>query len=250
MRVSNPPKGALRDARRGLAAWRRRLGYLARVLDKAYRSPRLGNVQNATDELFYIFLSNRTAPSRYVPAFREMRRRYRPWSALLGARRSELEQLFRPLGLEKVRAERALGIARRLETDLGTVSVERLRSRPMNEVLTYLTSLPGIGEKSARCVAMYSFGHDVTPVDAHQLRVMVRYGLLPPGTSASAAHALLDDRLPPGIARRLHVNAVAHGRAVCAAQRPKCAICPVERDCLKVGLDGSSGRRIESVGWR
>lgn len=242
MRLSRSPRTACGGQESGLAAWRRRLRHLDAALSRSYRSPRLGNMKNSTDELFYIFLSNRTAPSRYLPAFREMRRRYRPWSELLGAQRGELEQLFRPLGLEKVRAERALRIARRLAADLGSVSVEKLRSRPVNEVLTYLASLPGIGEKSARCVAMYSFGHDVTPIDAHQLRVMVRYGLLPHGASPSAAHTLLDDRLPPGVARRLHVNAVAHGRALCTAQRPKCARCPVERGCLKVGVNGSDGR--------
>jgi endonuclease III len=249
MRFLEPETLVRQSVERGPGAWRRRVQYLEKALRKTYGSPRLGNLKNATDELFYIFLSNRTDPSRCLPAFREMRRRYRPWSTLLKARCSELEQLFRPLGLEKIRAHRALGIARRLATDLGSVSVERLRSRPVNEVLTYLISLPGIGEKSARCIAMYSFGHDVTPVDTHQLRVMVRYGLLPPGTDPSAAHSLLDDRMPRGLARRLHVNAVAHGRAVCTAERPKCAICPVEQDCLKVGVNGRSERRVGSIKW-
>ena len=83
----------------------------------------------------------------------------------------------------------------------------------MGEALRYLKALPGVGEKSARCVLMYSPGHDVSPVDAHQLRIMKRTGLLATGVTVDQAHRILDRWLPPGCARRLHVNLVAHGRA-------------------------------------
>jgi endonuclease III len=214
-----------------LAKWRRRACQMTSRLSAQYGDPRHGNVRNATDELFYILLSNRSDPRRYPAVFREVRRDYSPWSKLLSASQERLERQLRPVGLEKTRARRILDIAQRLKRDFGAVSLNRLRKRTVEEARKYLISLPGVGEKTARCVLMYSFGHDVTPVDTHQLRVMTRLGLLPPGCTASRAHDLLDEWLPPGLARRLHVNILAHGREVCLPRSPRCEGCFLRRNC-------------------
>jgi len=226
-------KGLVRNIARDrcLNAWRRRLRQVGTLLGAEYGSPRLGNVKDATDELIYILLSNRTDPRRYPRVFREMRRRYRPWSRLLDVPLGELEFHLRPLGLEKTRAHRILAIAQRVYRDFGSVSLNRLRRWTAADAREYLLSLPGVGEKTARCVLMYSFGHDVTPVDTHQLRVLVRLGLLPAGTHPRRAYELLDKWLPPGLARRLHVNLVAHGRAICTPRRPHCGECSLQLGC-------------------
>jgi endonuclease III len=216
-----------------LKRWRARVRRVASLLSEKYGDPRHGNLRNATDELFYILLSNRTDPRRYPTVFRELRRQYRPWRQLLTASTPELELLLRPLGLEKTRSSRLVDIACRLKRDFGAVSLNRLRNWPSDAARSYLLALPGVGEKTARCVLMYCFDHDVSPVDTHQLRVLLRVGLLPTGTTAARAHRLLDDWLPGGMARRLHVNLVAHGRVVCTPQSPQCDVCCVRRVCAR-----------------
>jgi endonuclease III len=211
--------------------WRHRVVAVADRLEQIYGSPRLGNVKDPTRELFYILLSNRSDPRRCASAFREFRTRFYPWRRLLRVSIADIQDVLRPLGMDRVRAERILSIAARLQADFGGVSLARLRGWPVQEALGYLTALPGVGEKSARCVLMYSFGHDVSPVDTHQLRVLSRLGLLPGDTTPKRAHDLLDNRLPHGIARRLHVNLVAHGRAICAPRWPRCGSCPLRLDC-------------------
>jgi endonuclease III len=211
--------------------WRGRVVAVADRLAQVYGSPRLGNVKDPTSELFYILLSNRSEPSRCAATFRELKVRFHPWSCLLNASVSDVQAVLRPLGMDRVRAERILGIAARLRADFGAVSLQRLRTWPVLEALRYLTALPGVGEKSARCVLMYSLGHDLSPVDVHQLRILVRTGLLAEGTTVQAAHRILDRFLPEGCARRLHVNLVAHGRAVCTARKPDCAGCLLLRRC-------------------
>jgi endonuclease III len=220
-----------------LSRWRRRVVHVADLLAARYGSPRLGNVKEPTTELFYILLSNRSDPRRCAEAFLQLKARFRPWSRLLGAGVDDVQAVLRPLGMDRVRAERILAIAARLHADFGAVSLRPLRTWPVPDALKYLTALPGVGEKSARCVLMYSLGHDVSPVDAHQLRVMTRLGLLPEGSTVDAAHRLLDRWMPAGCARRLHVNVVAHGRAVCTARAPQCAGCPLLRQC-------PTGRRL------
>jgi len=210
---------------------------VADVMAAQYGSPRLGNVKEPTTELFYILLSNRSDPRRCAEAFTQLKARFRPWSRLLGACVDDVQGLLQPLGMDRVRAERMLAIAVRLQSDFGAVSLRPLRTWPVPQALRYLTALPGVGEKSARCVLMYSLGHDVSPVDAHQLRVMTRLGLLPEGTTVDTAHRLLDRWMPAGYARRLHVNVVAHGRAVCTARSPRCVECRLLSRC-------PTGRRL------
>jgi endonuclease III len=218
-----------------LSNWRSRVGHVTAMLHDQYGSPRHGNMKDPTDELFYILLSNRTDPQRYINVFRDLRMRYRPWRRLMDATTGDLEQLLRPLGMERVRAHRILDIVHRLYEDFGSVSLNRLRNWQVEDSLNYLRSLPGVGEKTARCVLMYSFGHDITPVDVHQLRVLVRLGLLPEGTTPKRAHELLDNWLPSGIARCLHVNLLAHGRAVCTARGPRCDDCILRSSCPTSG---------------
>src|SRR6185503_14173316 len=100
----------------------------------------------------------------------------------------------------------------------------------------YLISLPGVGEKSARCVLMYSLGKDISPMDTHATRVLRRFGLLPPAVTDTLAHRTLDERLPTRMAYRLHVNLVAHGRAACQAKKPACEKCPLLARCAREGL--------------
>ena len=76
---------------------------------------------------------------------------------------------------------------------------------------SYLLKLPGIGEKSARCVLMYSLGRDIAPMDTHAIRIMHRIGILPDKIPASA-HRIVDNLLPMEWHHRLHVNLVAHGK--------------------------------------
>ena len=214
-----------------LGDWRRRVRRVTARLAVEYGNPRLGNVRDPTDELLYILLSNRTDPRRYPLIFRDLRGKYRPWKQLLRVTRVELETRLRPLGFEKTRAHRLMAIADRLRDDLGAVSLNRLRTWILKEACFYLLSLPGVGEKTARCVLMFSFGHDITPVDTHQLSVLVRLGLLPEGTTPTSAPRFLDDWLRIGLARCLHVNLIAHGRAFFSARSPRYGDCSLRRGC-------------------
>jgi len=99
------------------------------------------------------------------------------------------------------------------------------------EAEAYLTSLPGVGIKTAKCVLMYSLGREVLPVDTHVLRVATRLDLVNPDTTRSQAHRLLEAEIPPKDRYAFHVNALAHGRAVCKAREPDCPSCPLKAEC-------------------
>jgi endonuclease-3 len=57
-------------------------------------------------------------------------------------------------------------------------------------------------------------------------------GWIPPRASREQAHAILESLAPPEIYYPLHLNLIAHGRAVCKAQRPRCEVCPLTDMCV------------------
>jgi endonuclease III len=100
----------------------------------------------------------------------------------------------------------------------------------INEAEEFLTSLPGVGLKVAKCVLMYSLKRDVLPVDVHVHRVATRLGFRSkkrPDTS----QALIEGAVPPHLRYSFHVNAIAHGRTVCLPRNPRCGICPLSAWC-------------------
>ena len=115
------------------------------------------------------------------------------WKVLLNL--EDLAFTLRPLGISSLRAKQYINIAEKLKNDFGDVNLDSLKRKTSKECKDYLTSLPGIGEKSARCVMMYSLGHDISPMDTHAIRVMTRVGLLPRNCNARRAHQIFDSFL-------------------------------------------------------
>jgi endonuclease III len=184
----------------------------------------LGNQADPLDELVYILLTVMTEFG-VDDVWRELKRRYPEWDSLLRARHSTIARLLQPIGLSEQRATRLQTILRRIRADRGVCTLDFLAQMPDAEAEAYLTSLPGVGTKVARCILMYSLGRDVLPVDAHVLRVAKRLRLLDDGISWSRAHDAIHEVVAPAYRYALHVNLVRHGRAICRARDPRCTEC-------------------------
>lgn len=98
-----------------------------------------------------------------------------------------------------------------------------------------LLALTGIGDYTARAVAVFAYGLREPVVDTNTRRVLARVvaGLSQPGP---AHRRDLDDMravLPDDIARSTIVNAAAMelGAVVCTARSPRCDSCPIARHC-------------------
>jgi len=95
----------------------------------------------------------------------------------------------------------------------------------------YLTSLPGIGPKTAAVVLSFALGRDAMPVDTHVHRVTRRLGIVPDKASAERADRILHDLVPDGLRTPLHVAFIRLGREICKAPIPRCAQCPLKDLC-------------------
>ncbi len=98
----------------------------------------------------------------------------------------------------------------------------------------WLTSIDGIGVKTASVVLMMSFGMPLMPVDRHVERVSKRIGLIPAKVDAVEAHDRYLALLEPEQCYRLHVGLITHGREMCEKRAPRCDTCPIAPRCRHV----------------
>lgn len=202
-----------------------------RRLDKVYNFESLGNKQDPIDELFFIVLSAQTTDKSYQRVYDRFYSKFHPWQRLLTATEDEIEAVIIDAGLSKQRAAAIKKIAIHLSREFGRVTLAPLKEWDLEKCEQFLTSLPRIGLKTARCILGYSLGHDVMPLDTHCYRILTRLGLLDGPRTSKNIHNLANELFPKTKRLKGHVFLVKHGRAVCHALRPHCSARTLSRLC-------------------
>ena len=103
------------------------------------------------------------------------------------------------------------------------------------DTMEALTSLPGVGRKTANVVMSTAFGKPAIAVDTHVFRVSNRLGL------AEADNVLdtemqLREVIPERDWSAAHHWLIFHGRRVCGARNPKCETCTLNGLCKDYNL--------------
>ncbi|MEX0833560.1 MAG: endonuclease III [Actinomycetota bacterium] len=196
------------------------------------------------EELILTVLSQNTSDANSGRAYEALRRRFPTWEALAGAREKDVADAIRPGGLANTKAPRILSIMWEIREREGNFDLGWMRGEGDEQVREYLLSLPGVGPKTAACVLAFSLGRPALPVDTHVYRVGARLGLIPPKASATEAHRILEEGVPPEIRVEMHVGLIRLGREICKAGRPHCEECPLKDICPTAPRYlGKNGRR-------
>lgn len=183
------------------------------------------------DELILTVLSQHTSDANADRAFASLRAGFPTWEEVVRARPSAVADAIRSGGLANTKAPRIQAILREVRDREGRFDLSRLRRLPDEDVVRYLTSLPGVGPKTAAVVMAFALGRPAIPVDTHVHRVATRLGLVEPRTSAEKAHRVLEALVPPDLRIPLHVGLIRLGRETCKAGRPRCEDCPLVDLC-------------------
>ncbi len=93
-----------------------------------------------------------------------------------------------------------------------------------------LTSLAGVGKKTANVVYSVAFGGDAIAVDTHVFRVSNRLGLAK-GNTPQKVEAGLNKAIPKKDWSSAHHWLIWHGRKVCHSQKPDCENCTLSNVC-------------------
>jgi endonuclease-3 len=188
-------------------------------------------------ELIQTILSQHTSDVNAGRAYRSLDASFPDLAAVRDAPPSLVADAIRSGGLAEVKARRIQAVLAALSEDGGPPRLPDLTAMPLADARRCLTDLPGVGPKTAACVLMFSLGLPALPVDTHVHRVSRRLGLIPDRMSAEAAHGALEALTPPADVYRLHVDLIRHGRRVCRAPTPRCAVCVI-RDLCPTGTPG------------
>lgn len=145
----------------------------------------------------------------------ELFARYPEAADYAAAQRSDLERILRPLGFQRAKAGHLLGIGEKLVADFqGEVP------RTVKE----LTSLPGVGRKTALVVLGNAFGIPGLTVDTHFGRLMQRLGLTGESTPVKIERDIAQ-LVPEEEWTMFSHRVIFHGRQVCHARTPECDAC-------------------------
>jgi endonuclease-3 len=143
-----------------------------------------------------------------------------------GADRAELEELIRPTGFYRNKADALI--------KLGQALVERYGGEVPGR-LDDLVTLPGVGRKTANVILGNAFDVPGLTVDTHFQRLVGRWAWTDetdPVKIESAVAALIERRDWTMLSHRI----IFHGRRVCHARKPACGACTLSQWCPSYGL--------------
>ena len=150
---------------------------------------------------------------------------YRSAHDYAGANRTELEELIRPTGFYRNKANSLIG--------LGADLVERFGGE-VPRTLSELVTLPGVGRKTANVILGNAFGIPGITVDTHFGRLVRRWRWTDETDPVKVEHAvgeLIEQREWTLLSHRV----IFHGRRVCHARKPACGVCVLAKDCPSYG---------------
>ena len=208
-------------------ALKRRARKMNRILAQAYpyAVPEL-DFDNPFELLVATVLSAQTTDVRVNSITPQLFAAYPDAFALAAAPRSAVEEIIRPTGFYRAKAESLLGLSAAL--------VEHHDGQVPNK-LSELVKLPGVGRKTANVVLGNAFGTPGITVDTHFARLANRFGWSQETDPVKIEHAvgeLFEKRDWTMLSHRV----VFHGRRVCHARKPACGACVLAQLCPSYGI--------------
>ena len=166
-------------------------------------------------------LSAQCTDARVNSVTPELFRTYPTVADYAAARREDLEAILRPLGFQRAKAGHLMGIGERLVSEF---------DGEVPQTAKELTSLPGVGRKTALVVLGDAFGVPGLTVDTHFSRLMQRLELTgektPVKIERDIAKLIAEDEWT-----MFSHRVIFHGRRVCHARNPECGNCVVRDLC-------------------
>ena len=147
--------------------------------------------------------------------------RYPDPQALAAAELSELEEEIHSVGFYHNKAKNLIACSRKLVSEFGG---EVPRS------LEELTSLPGVGRKTANVIRGNIFDDPSVVVDTHVGRISRRLGLTKE-TDPEKVETDLMKELPKDHWILFNMQIISFGRSICTARNPKCDRCFIREYC-------------------
>lgn len=207
---------------------------IERRLEVMYGPRMLTASDDPVSGLVGTILSQNTSDVNTDRTYASLRENFPTWQEVIDADTKDVREAIRMGGLSNIKAPRIQAALQSIIDRCGGLDLGFLKAMSVEEAMTWLTALNGIGPKTAACVLLFSLGMPAMPVDTHVARVMTRLGVLPDKTSSITKQRILEALIGPDADRvyAVHVETIAHGREICKARRPLCEKCDLASLCL------------------
>ena len=171
--------------------------------------------------LIAVMLSAQATDKSVNLATRKLFKRANTPEKMLALGEAHLQEAIKTIGLYKTKAKNVLATCRMLIEHHGG-EVPRKRDE--------LERLPGVGRKTANVILNTAFGEPTIAVDTHIFRVSNRTGIAP-GKNVLEVELKLLKHVPVEFRHDAHHWLILHGRYICKARKPECAICLINDLC-------------------
>jgi len=226
-----PPAAVMPHA---LADWYRR-----KARDLPWRRTEFAERYGAWGTLVSEFMLQQTPVTRVIPHLQSWLERWPNPAAMAAATPAEVVHQWANLGYPR----RALWLHR------AAIEIVERHGGAVPRDVSALLALSGIGDYTARAVAVFSYGDRHPVVDTNTRRVIARAvdGRAQPDAPAKKDLERMAQLLPEDIAESATFNAAMMelGAVICTARAPRCEVCPIAASCawLQAGRPDTGDRR-------
>ncbi len=171
--------------------------------------------------LFSTIMSAQCTDRKVNEVAERLYKKYPTVEAFADARIEELEQDIRATGFYHTKARNLKACARRLLEDY---------DGQVPRTIEELTSLPGVGRKTANVIRGNIYHDPSIVVDTHVGRISRRLGLTEEKDPAKVERDLMRE-IPKDHWIAINIQFIALGRSICTARSPKCNECFLSDIC-------------------
>jgi endonuclease III len=171
--------------------------------------------------LIATMLSSRTKDITTIPIVIEMFKKWKTPEDFLKVKDEELEKELYGIGFYKVKTKNIKKLSQMIISDF---------NNKVPDTLEGMTSLPGVGRKTANCMLNYAFGKEAVAVDIHVHRISNRLGWVKTENESETEQELMK-LLPKEFWNKVNMLLVNHGQRVCFPINPNCKECKIIEYC-------------------
>lgn len=181
--------------------------------------------ENPFQLLIAVILSAQCTDKRVNIVTPDLFARYDTPQELAEAHPDEVYNYIKSISYPNNKARHLVGMAQKLCSDFGG---------EVPGTLEELTTLPGVGRKTANVIQAVVYNKAAMAVDTHVFRVSHRIGLVPKScTTPYSVEKRLVKYIPEKLIPKAHHWLILHGRYVCKARLPECDKCGLTGICME-----------------
>ena len=177
--------------------------------------------ENTWQLLFAVILSAQCTDANVNKVTPGLFKRFPDLEAFAAANLSDVEEAIHSIGLYRSKAKNLIACARRL--------IEDFKGEVPSDI-DELTSLPGVGRKTANVIRGNIYHIPSIVVDTHVKRISNKLGLVKSEDPVKIERELMEI-LPEDHWITWNINIITLGRNICIANREKCSLCFLREDC-------------------